>query len=34
LREAGFEAKRSLDEGIRELVMGFQMLGRGRFKNV
>ena len=34
LREAGFEAKRSLDEGIRELVMGFQMLGRGRFKNI
>ncbi|MEK6320312.1 MAG: NAD(P)-dependent oxidoreductase [Acidobacteriota bacterium] len=34
LRDAGFEAKRSLDEGIRELVMGFQMLGRGRFKNV
>ena len=34
LREAGFEAKRSLDEGIRELVMGFEMLGRGRFKNI
>jgi len=34
LREAGFEAKRTLDEGIRELIKGYKMLGRARFKNV
>ena len=34
LREAGFEAKRSLDDGIRELLKGYRMLGRSRFKNV
>ena len=34
LREAGFEAKRSLDEGIRELLKGYRMLGRGAHKNV
>jgi len=34
LREAGFEARRSLDEGIEELVTGYRMLGRARFKNV
>jgi nucleoside-diphosphate-sugar epimerase len=34
LRDAGFEAKRSLEEGIRELIMGYKMLGRGQFKNV
>lgn len=34
LREAGFEARRSLDEGIQELLKGYRMLGRGRFKNV
>ncbi len=34
LREAGFEAKRSLDEGIRELLKGYSMLGRGLFSNV
>jgi nucleoside-diphosphate-sugar epimerase len=34
LREAGFEAKRSLDDGIQELIKGYRMLGRGRFKNV
>jgi len=33
LREAGFAAKRSLDEGIRELIKGFRMLARGPFKN-
>ncbi|MBI1839710.1 MAG: NAD(P)-dependent oxidoreductase [Verrucomicrobia bacterium] len=33
LREAGFEASRSLDEGIVELIRGYRMLGRGRFKN-
>ncbi len=30
LREAGFEARRSLDEGIQELVKGYRMLGRVR----
>jgi nucleoside-diphosphate-sugar epimerase len=34
LREAGFVARRSLDDGIRELLIGYRMLGRGRFKNV
>lgn len=34
LREAGFEAKRSLDDGIRELIKGYSMLGRGAFKNI
>jgi nucleoside-diphosphate-sugar epimerase len=34
LREAGFEAKRSLDEGIQELLKGYRMLGRGDMKNV
>ncbi|NER01517.1 MAG: NAD(P)-dependent oxidoreductase [Okeania sp. SIO3C4] len=34
LREAGFEAKRSLDEGIQELLKGYRMLGRTRFKNI
>ena len=34
LREAGFEARRSLDDGIRELLKGYRMLGRGRFMNV
>ena len=34
LREAGFEARRSLDDGIRELLTGFKMLGRDRFKNI
>jgi nucleoside-diphosphate-sugar epimerase len=34
LREAGFEARRSLDEGIRELLKGYRMLGRAPFKNV
>jgi nucleoside-diphosphate-sugar epimerase len=34
LREVGFEARRSLDEGITELLKGYHMLGRGRFKNV
>jgi len=33
LREAGFEAKRSLDEGIRELLKGYRMLGRSPWKN-
>jgi nucleoside-diphosphate-sugar epimerase len=34
LREAGFEAKRTLDEGIRELIKGYQMTGRLQLKNV
>jgi nucleoside-diphosphate-sugar epimerase len=34
LREAGFEARRSLDEGIRELLKGYRMMGRARFKNL
>lgn len=34
LREAGFEAKRTLDDGIKELLKGYQMLGRQPFKNV
>jgi nucleoside-diphosphate-sugar epimerase len=33
LREAGFTAKRSLDDGIRELLKGYRMLGRGMFRN-
>jgi nucleoside-diphosphate-sugar epimerase len=33
LREAGFEARRSLDEGIRELLKGYRMMGRSRFRN-
>jgi nucleoside-diphosphate-sugar epimerase len=34
LREMGFEARRSLDEGVRELLKGYRMMGRHRFKNV
>lgn len=34
LRLAGFEAKRSLDEGIQELIKGYRMMGRGQFSNV
>jgi nucleoside-diphosphate-sugar epimerase len=34
LREAGFTAKRSLQDGIKELIKGYRMLGRARFKNV
>src|SRR5438045_1088275 len=34
LREAGFSAKRSLDEGIVELLKGYRMEGRAMFKNV
>jgi nucleoside-diphosphate-sugar epimerase len=34
LREAGFEARRSLDEGIQELIKGYRMMGRGHFRNV
>ncbi|HBE90133.1 MAG TPA: hypothetical protein DDW41_02920 [Candidatus Andersenbacteria bacterium] len=34
LREAGFEAKRSIDDGIKELLKGYRMLGRSSFKNI
>ena len=34
LREAGFEAQRSLDDGIKELLKGYRMLGRAPFKNI
>lgn len=34
LREAGFEARRSLDDGIRELLKGYRMLPRSPFYNV
>jgi nucleoside-diphosphate-sugar epimerase len=34
LCDAGFVARRSLDEGIHELIKGYRMLGRGRFTNV
>lgn len=34
LREAGFEARRSLDDGIRELLKGYRMMGRATFGNV
>lgn len=34
LRDAGFEAKRSLEEGIAELMTGYRLLGRHPFKNV
>jgi len=34
LREAGFEARRSLDAGIAELLKGYRMLGRHPLKNV
>ena len=33
LREAGFEARRSLDDGIKELLKGYRMMGRASFKN-
>lgn len=34
LREAGFEARRSLDEGILELLKDYRMMPRHGFKNV
>lgn len=33
LREAGFEASRTLDEGIKELIKGYRMMPRGLFAN-
>jgi len=34
LREAGFEAKRTLDQGIPELLKSYRMMGRGAYQNV
>lgn len=34
LKEAGFEAKYSLERGIEELIKGYQMMHREEFKNV
>ena len=34
LREAGFVAKRSLDDGIVELIKGYRLLGRSPRKNI
>jgi nucleoside-diphosphate-sugar epimerase len=34
LRRAGFEARRSLEDGIQELLKGYRMEGRAPFKNV
>ena len=34
LREAGFEAKRGLDDGIRELIKAYKTLGRKRYANI
>lgn len=34
LRKAGFVAKRSLDDGIRELLTGYRMMARSRYGNV
>jgi nucleoside-diphosphate-sugar epimerase len=34
LREAGFEARRTLDDGIQELIKGYRMLRRSPLKNV
>jgi nucleoside-diphosphate-sugar epimerase len=33
IREAGFEAARSLDQGIKELIKGYGMMGKGVFSN-
>lgn len=34
LREAGFTARRTLDQGIQELLKGYRMMVRTRFQNV
>ena len=34
LRQSGFEARRSLDDGIRELLKGYRMLPRSPYRNV
>ena len=33
LRQAGFEARRSLDEGIQELLKGYRMMPRSNYRN-
>jgi nucleoside-diphosphate-sugar epimerase len=33
LREAGFEARRTLDDGIQELIKGYRMMPRSEFTN-
>jgi len=33
LKDAGFEATRSLDDGIEELIKGYSMMGRGTYRN-
>ena len=33
LKKAGFEARRSLEDGIQELIKGYRMMGRPLFKN-
>ena len=33
MRQAGFGARRSLDEGIQELVKGYRLMGRTSFRN-
>ena len=34
LRDAGFEARRSLDDGIQELLKGYRLMGRSPLRNV
>lgn len=34
LREAGFEAKRSIEDGVTELIKGFRLLGRKPLNNI
>ena len=34
LREAGFEVKRSIEDGIKELLKGYCMFGKSSFKNI
>lgn len=34
LKDAGFKPKRSLEEGIKELIKGYQMMRRLQFKNI
>lgn len=34
LRKAGFAARRTIRQGVEELIKGYRMLGRGAFRNV